>query len=339
MQKFLIIQTAFTGDVVLATCLVEKLHAFFPQARIDFLLRKGNEGLLKNHPFIGETLIWNKKEGKYKSMWKLLQKIRTTKYDKVINIQRFAATGFLTAFSGAAETIGFNKNPLSFLFSKKIPHFIGDKNHQPHEVERNLTLIEHFTDNSIFKPALYPSTEDMHVVAGYKKQPYICVAPASVWFTKQYPAAKWISFINQVPDDYQVYLLGAPGEAGLCSSIAEGSNRLVTSLAGKLSFLESAALMRDASMNYTNDSAPMHFASATNAPITAVYCSTVPSFGYGPLADNSGIVETREQLPCRPCGLHGYRACPLKHFRCAHTISDVQLLQRLPDYTKIVYRD
>ena len=64
MQKFLIIQTAFIGDVVLATIIIEKLHSNFPDAQIDFLLRKGNEGLLQNHPYLNEVLIWNKKENK-----------------------------------------------------------------------------------------------------------------------------------------------------------------------------------------------------------------------------------------------------------------------------------
>ena len=45
-MKFLIIQTAFIGDVILATALVEKLHRHYPEATIDFALRKGNEGLL-----------------------------------------------------------------------------------------------------------------------------------------------------------------------------------------------------------------------------------------------------------------------------------------------------
>jgi ADP-heptose:LPS heptosyltransferase len=45
--------------------------------------------------------------------------------------------------------------------------------------------------------------------------------------------------------------------------------------------------MKDAAMNYVNDSAPMHFASAVNAPVTAVYCSTIPAFGFGPLSDRS----------------------------------------------------
>jgi heptosyltransferase-2 len=103
----------------------------------------------------------------------------------------------------------------------------------------------------------------------------------------------------------------------------------ITNLCGQLSFLESAALMRDARMNYVNDSAPLHFASAMNAPVTAVYCSTIPGFGFGPLSDQRFVVETRETLDCRPCGLHGFKACPLGHFNCAHTINAGQLLATL----------
>ena len=119
MQKFLIIQTAFIGDVVLATVLIEKLHDFFPDAQIDFLLRKGNEQLLTGHPYIHELLIWDKKKNKQKNLFRMLKRIRKNKYDKVINVQRFFATGILTAFSGAKETIGFDKNPLSFSLFKK----------------------------------------------------------------------------------------------------------------------------------------------------------------------------------------------------------------------------
>ncbi|MGV3639746.1 MAG: glycosyltransferase family 9 protein, partial [Adhaeribacter sp.] len=86
------------------------------------------------------------------------------------------------------------------------------------------------------------------------------------------------------------------------------------------------ALMRDAVLNYVNDSGPMHLASALNAPTCAVYCSTVPRFGFGPLADFSRVVEKEEPLYCRPCGLHGYRQCPQGHFKCARDIRNEQLL-------------
>ena len=100
----------------------------------------------------------------------------------------------------------------------------------------------------------------------------------------------------------------------------------VQNLCGKLSYLQSAALMARADMNYANDSAPLHFASAMDAPVTAVYCSTVPAFGFGPLRPNARVVEIKERLYCRPCGLHGHKACPEGHFRCALEITNEQLL-------------
>jgi heptosyltransferase-2 len=327
MQKFLVIQTAFTGDVVLATAIVEKLHRFFPAAQIDFLVRKGNEGLLTDHPFLNEVLIWNKKEKKLKNLWLLLDKIRKKKYDKVINLQRFASSGILTAFSGAKEKIGFDKNPVSFLFTKKIRHHFEN---DMHEVERNNKLIESFTDDSLTKPKLYPSQKNFDEIKPFTLLPYVCITPASVWFTKQYPPEKWIDLIDHLPRELMVYLLGGKDDAFLCENIkAKAKNKNITVLAGKLNFLSSAALMKGAKMNYTNDSAPLHFASATDAPVTAIFCSTVPAFGFYPLSTKSFIVETDVPLPCKPCALHGLKACPLAHFKCAYTIETSKLLSTL----------
>ena len=335
LQKFLIIQTAFIGDVVLATGIVEKLHAWFPDAEVDFLLRKGNENLLANHPYLHDVLIWDKKEGKLKDLRRLLHLIRGARYDKVINVQRFTATGILTAFSLAAEKIGFDKNPLSALFTTRVKHVVSNSDHPKHEIERNNDLIAHFTDNTVFKPRLYPSPADFAAVASYKQSPYICIAPSSVWFTKQYPADKWIAFIQQLSSIYRVYLLGAASDTMVCNEIIQAcAGKTVINLCGQLSFLQSAALMKDAAMNYVNDSAPMHFASSVNAPVTALYCSTVPSFGFGPVSDTSFIVQTTEPLACKPCGLHGRKTCPLGHFKCAYTIKEEQLLETMADGSK-----
>ncbi|MES2006112.1 MAG: glycosyltransferase family 9 protein [Bacteroidota bacterium] len=331
MQKILVIQTAFIGDVVLATGLLEKLHAKYPAAAIDILVRKGNESLFADHPFLHEVLVWNKKKNKYKNLFAVLQTIRKTKYDIVVNVQRFAATGLLTAFSRAKRTIGFDKNPFSFLFSDVVLHIVSEGDHELHEIERNHQLIRAITDGIAAKPKLYPSAKNTASVAVWKQHPYICIAPASVWFTKQFPAKQWVQFIISIPPAYPVYLLGAPGDTSLCDEIKkESTNSAVTNLAGKLSFLESAALQKDAVMNYVNDSAPMHFASSVNAPVTAVYCSTIPAFGFGPLSDQSHIVEVAETLTCRPCGLHGKKACPEQHFNCARLITNEQLLAVLP---------
>jgi len=316
LKKILIIQTAFIGDVILATPLIEKLRAYFPDAKIDFLVRKGNENLLANNPCLNSVLVWDKKKNKFFNLLKMLFSIRESKYDLVINVQRFFSTGLLAVFSGAKETIGFDKNPLSFLFGRKVSHIIGTREKPMHEAERNLKLIEHLTDDSFVKPKLYPSQEDFEKIK--INDSYVCIAPTSVWFTKQLPAKKWLELIGLLDKSLVVCLMGGKEDAESCERIKRECKRdKVINLAGKMSLLQSAALMKNAVMNYVNDSAPLHLASAVNAPVTAVFCSTVPAFGFTPLSDKSKVVETKLALVCRPCGTHGYRACPQKHFRCA----------------------
>jgi heptosyltransferase-2 len=322
MKSILLIQTAFIGDVILATPLIEKLHQAFPEARIDFLLRKGNEGLLADHPYLNELLIWDKKKGKYAQLVSLIQVIRAKKYEYVINLQRFFTTGIITVFSGAKITVGFNKNPLSFFFSQKYPHAIGNKDNYTHEVDRNLLLINKLTGTmETVKPRLYPSVADFEKVAYDEK--YVTISPTSVWYTKQYPLEKWVKVVDLVPPDCKVFLLGGKPDAKACEWIqSQSTHKQIEVMAGKLSFLESAALMKHAVMNYVNDSAPLHLASATDAPVTAVFCSTIPAFGFGPLSSNSRVIETIEDLECRPCGLHGYKVCPRGHFKCANIAAE-----------------
>ncbi len=316
MKKFLVIQTAFIGDVVLATAIIEKINKYYGDSQIDFLLRKGNEDLFFQHPFINHIHIWDKKSRKYHDIFRLIREIRKIKYDVIINCQRFLSTGLITTFSGARQKIGFDKNPLSLFFTLKIKHEIGTRDNNLHEVERNLSLIENITNGEYTKPKLYLSNTDFERVKPIK--PFICIAPASVWYTKQFPKEKWIEFIQKISNKYAIYLLGAKNDIILGEEIRLKSGTAdIFNLAGELSYLETAALMKRAVMNYVNDSAPLHFASAVNAPVTAIFCSTVPWFGFGPLSDNSTILETDHKLSCRPCGLHGFDQCPQGHFKCA----------------------
>ncbi len=96
--SILVIQTAFIGDVILATAVVESLHKKFPTAHIDFLVRKGNESLVTGHPFLREVIVFDKSK-KIKNLFALIGKIRKTEYDLVVNIQRFASTGIMAALS------------------------------------------------------------------------------------------------------------------------------------------------------------------------------------------------------------------------------------------------
>lgn len=324
MNKILVIQTAFIGDVILATGLLEKLHQHYPDSQLDIVVRKGNEGLFDGHPFLHEVIVWNKKHKKTRGLRAIRKQVRKTGYDCIINLHRFASSGYIVYRSGAERRIGFDKNPFSFAYTRKVTHEIGNGTH---EIERNHSLIADITDKEPGKPKLYPTPEDEAKVAEHLTDNFVCIAPTSVWYTKQFPAEQWLKLVNELGEATRVYLLGAPDDREACKNLKHrATNKNLVSMAGKLTLLQSAVLMSKARMNYVNDSAPMHLASAMNAPTTAVYCSTVPDFGFGPLADGAKVVQTTKELDCRPCGLHGHKACPKGHFDCAMTIELDQLL-------------
>jgi heptosyltransferase-2 len=271
MSKILFIQTSFLGDVILSTALIEKWNQFYPNDQIDVLIRKGNEGVFNDNPKINELIVWDKTTNKYSNLFQVLNRIRKNQYDKVFNLQRFASTGLITAFSAASEKIGFDKNPLSFFYTKKFAHHISATKFL-HETQRNQKLIEDYTDAVPSKPKIYISELNELTVDKLVNQPYIVIAPASVWFTKQYPKEKWISFLSRLNQDLNVVFIGSNADRVLCGQIIaevglkNQSLRLIN-LSGELSIQESAALMKKAMMNFVNDSAPLHIASSVNAPV------------------------------------------------------------------------
>jgi len=319
MQTILIIQPAFLGDVILATALVEKLATHYPNAAIDFLVRKGNERILAHHPKIRQLLVFDRKK-KWKSLGHLRQQIRKSHYDLVVNVHRHFSAGWLTAASNAQYKVGFRQNPFSFFFQKRIVH-----RWDVHEIIRNQQLIADFTDQEAALPKLYPSQADWDFVNSAYNHSYVTISPASVWATKQLPLDRWTQLLDRLPQDIPAYLLGGPNDKALCECLQNATqhkNTLV--LAGKNGFLKDVALMAKAKMNYVLDSAPLHICSAMNAPVTAVFCSTSPQFGFGPLSDQALVIETQQHLDCRPCGQHGHKKCPKGHFKCAEI--------QVPDY-------
>ena len=326
-KKFLVIQTASIGDVILSTAVGESLSQKYPNAQIDYIVKRGNERLFDGNPWINEIIAWDKSNEKYKNMLRIIFQIREENYDAVINLQRFASSGVFTIFSNAKKTYGFRKNPFSLFFSKSFPHQFKEN---WHETDRNHQLLSKIVDEPKAKPALYPTMKEFAIMSQYKTQKYITITPASLWFTKQYPIEKWVDFIQQLDSKINIYILGSRDDKALGDKLINLTKRdYIMNLAGKLSFMESAALMKDAWMNYVNDSAAQHIASSVNGKTTAIFCSTVSIFGFGPLSDDSMIIENKEELNCRPCGLHGHKACPEKHFDCAQKIETKELLDRL----------
>ncbi|MCM0756747.1 glycosyltransferase family 9 protein [Desulfovibrio aminophilus] len=67
------------------------------------------------------------------------------------------------------------------------------------------------------------------------------------------------------------------------------------------------ALLAQAGALATNDSGPMHLASAVGTPVLALFGPTARAWGFFPAGPRDRVLE--RDLPCRPCSLHGGTPC------------------------------
>lgn len=329
-KTILIIQTAFIGDTILASHFARAVKEHYPNSKIHFFLRKGNESVIMGLPTIEKTWVWDKQGGKTKNLIKLISELRKIDFDLVFNLHRHFNSGLVSAMVKSPFKAGFKQNPLSFFYTRKINHQIPDPRGW-HEVQRNLEIIPDYqiNDNAkMYKPELPLQEKHLDKVSRYKTESYFVIAPASVWFTKAFSPEKYRELTTELVKRGKVYFIGAPGDKSLCDEIRKDLPR-TENLCGELNLLESAALMKNAERVFVNDSAPLHLASCVNAKTTAIFCSTVQEFGYTPLADHSVVVDVGNTLSCRPCGLHGYQKCPLGHFKCSRDIQVQKILETL----------
>jgi heptosyltransferase-2 len=339
-KTILIIQTAFIGDTILASHFARAVKDQYPNSKIHFFLRKGNESVIQGLPTIEKTWVWDKQGGKTRNLMRLIGELRKIKFDIVFNLHRHFNSGLVSALMKAPVKAGFKQNPLSFHYTHKVNHLIphvplDNENIVWHEVQRNLQLIQVLNpqykiehDQKKYKPELPITEKNISKVAPYTQGEYFVIAPASVWFTKQWPEHKFRALTSELVKRGKVYFIGAPSDKELCDRIREGLEN-TENLCGGLNLLDSAALMKNARRVFVNDSAPLHLASCVNAKTTAIFCSTVPAFGYTPLADDSVVVDVGNTLTCRPCGLHGHKSCPLAHFKCGENIEVERVLRTI----------
>jgi heptosyltransferase-2 len=150
----------------------------------------------------------------------------------------------------------------------------------------------------------------------------IAIAPGSVWRTKRWSTAGFVDLSRLLIDSgMELVLIGGPADAPvaarICSSLPAGAP--VENLVGKLTLRESAKVIEAAGFLISNDTAPLHLASATGTPAVAVFCATIPEFGFTPWNIPHRIVGRRD-LSCRPCGRHGGNDCPTGTHLCRRGI-------------------
>lgn len=336
--KYLVIQTAFPGDAILTLPMIQVLKEHEPDSNIDVLAIPATELIFNHSVKINDVIVYDKR-GKDKSVFSfisLIEKIRKRKYDIVISPHRSARSALIAFFSGAANTISFNKSSLAFLYKNKRDYDAG-----AHEVKRNLDLINFDTSGNKWKilPRLTTSEEEgkiNRVLEELNITKPVAIAPGSVWKTKRYPVEHYIQIVKTlVNEKHNVVIIGGKEDEELGEKLSGINPGAVKNFAGRLNITESTALLKNCILLVSNDSAPTHMGMAAGIPVITIYCSTIAGFGFYPYNSKSSIVSY-DELECKPCGIHGYRKCPLGHFKCGYNLLPDIVIEEI---SKILAKD
>jgi heptosyltransferase II len=305
----LVIQTAFLGDVVLTTPLLSALAE--RSGPVDVLTTPAAATLLEGHPAVRAVIRYDKhgSDRGLRGLRRVSAALRARDYSAVYLPHRSLRSAVLALLTGAPDRIGFAGTLAAALYTRRVP-----RPATGHEVERLLTLLG---DTTAAPPVSLGLTSEDHARAEQWLQAnavpagFVALAPGSIWGTKRWPYYPELA----VRLDRPCVVVGGPDDSALAMDIVTAAPARAANAAGKLSLRASAALISRAAALVTNDSAPLHLATAVGTPVVAVFGPTVPQFGFGPRGAGD-VALGREGLACRPCSRHGPEKCPLGHHRC-----------------------
>ena len=319
----LVIQTAFLGDVVLSTPLLSALAE--RHGAVDVVTTPLAAPLLETLPAVRKVFPYDKRgaDRGWGGLNSLARRLQEQSYTQAYLPHRSLRSAALAMLARIPARIGFSGG-WSFLYTEARP-----KPRTGHETDRLLALAN--DAQGVYRPQLRPTPEDQQVAKGLIDGDFVALAPGSIWGSKRWPY--YAELAAKLGAD--VVVVGGRDDAGLGDDIVRaveggrGRSKAVNAC-GKLTLRQSAALIGEARLLVTNDSAPLHLATAMGTPVVALFGPTVTEFGFGPLRPGDVALGV-QGLECRPCSPHGPPACPLRHHRCMRELTVAAVLAAIEE--------
>ena len=330
-MRILIIHTAFIGDIVLSTPLIKKIKDTYPDSDITYVTTPSGEAILKNNPYLNNIIVYDKR-GEHKGIsgvWQLGKRLRYENFNMVITPHRYLRSSMLSWLSRSPIRKGYDIASGSCLFTEKIKY-----DRTKHEVEKLLSFVAP-ENKKRYEIELYPGEKEKMKGDNLWKEnlledkKVVVLAPGSKWFTKQWPVEYFNKLAKSLKKLSNVRLIVVGGKDEINLPIEKEN---IIDMRGKTSLLELADILSRADVVVTNDSSPIHIASAFKKPrIFALFGPTIEKFGFFPWSLNSKVFQVNG-LKCRPCGIHGGKSCPEKHFKCMRDILPEEVFNEIKKY-------
>jgi lipopolysaccharide heptosyltransferase I len=323
-RKVLIIKPSSFGDVIHGLPVLHALSLRFPKAEFHWVVARGFDGILKDHPLIHKLWIVDKDSWKkarnlprtFSELKILSRGLRAEKFDLVVDLQGLFRSAMIGIMAGTKERVGFESAREGAKFSYR---YRVRTQTDLHAVEKNLQLAE-FIGCGRAEPVfpLPPLAEVPKIVQNIGR--YAVIAPSAGTLVKRWPAQYFGTLASCLP--IPSIVVGGGSDAALGDEVASLSNFSAVSLAGKTSLGDLAAIIAGAEFFVSCDSGPMHLAAALNVPVFAIFGPTSP-LRTGPYGNIHTVI--RLDLACSPC----FTRKPCPDWRCIRDITPEMVLDAI----------
>lgn len=300
--KILVIKLRAIGDVLLSTVVLKNLRHNFPSAKIDFLTEPPSKDIIDGNPFVDELIIFEREKNSLKKFYEL----RKRKYDLVIDLFCNPRSALMTFITGAKYRVGYAFRGRGYAYNIKLK----PRKEVYHNVEFNLDALRfiglEIIDKEIYMPI---KEEDENFAEKFWKEnnlngkTVIALNPSGTWETKRWGLEKFAKLGDEIAKNFKAEILILWGnqkefeDAQKISSMME----IKPIIPPKTNLKQMASILKRCSFMISNDSAPMHIATAVGTPTLGIYGPTNP-YAQGPYGEKHLWVR-REDLDCIACNL------------------------------------
>jgi heptosyltransferase-2 len=306
-RRVLVIQTAYLGDTVFTSALVQALAARWPGAEIDLCVTPRGQDVARAIPSVGFAHVYDKRgaDAGFRGLRRLADRLATRQYHLAVLPHRSLRTALLARMAGIPERVGFARTAGSVLYTVRVPS--REKTFLAREADLARALGAAPGEMSLRpRPEWLASARECLGASAGDRLAAVCLG--SEWETKIWPAPRVASLVRLLAArGFRPVLLGGPRERAMAREVNGGCIDTTGNPVG-----EAIAILSMSALAVGGDTGLVHAARALGVPTVAVF---------GPTSPSVHVFTPRQRavslgLSCSPCSAHGSRRCPLGHHRC-----------------------
>lgn len=311
--KILVTRLDRIGDFVLSTPVFEALRKRYPSAHITAMTFIENQDLIKGNPYINDFVLYDKKgrERGWLGNWLFARRLAKRKFDIAIHLHSMNRAHLVSFLAGIPIRLGWTRKA-----SWALTHGFEDVKSEglKHESEYNFDLLKPLgvicPDNP--RPFFYLQPEAEQSLNQLLRQrgiegSFMVLNPTASCPSKMWPPYRFADLATELWQTYRqtIVITGSAADGPVAQKIKAASSAPIVDLTGQLTLSMLGCLMKKSSLLISNDTGPVHIASAVGTPVVSIFGRNQPGLSptrWKPLGENVRVVW--KDVGCNPCLAH-----------------------------------